>query len=165
MFGDRTGKHMKVVNAYIEPILQEALKKKKLFSEEMGGEWEGKKAEGKEEIRDDETLLDHLVKLTDGKICFLVNFLFSESLSPLTDATILKDETLNIMIAGRDTVRQPLYQGKRKIEAKGDLCRLRRRSRSPCTSLLSIPQYSSACAERFWTLWERVCPLLRTSGR
>jgi cytochrome P450 len=39
----------------------------------------------KDDVRDDETLLDHLVKLT-------------------ADRTVLRDEILNIMIAGRDTI-------------------------------------------------------------
>lgn len=67
IFEDKTKKHMEVVNAYIEPILQEALSKKITNMEQMGEERTGQKTDGKEGIKDDETLLDHLVKYTDGE--------------------------------------------------------------------------------------------------
>ncbi|KAF8957214.1 cytochrome P450 monooxygenase pc-3 [Flammula alnicola] len=70
---------MQVVNAYIEPIVEEALRKKR--SSPM---------KEKDAVdADDGTLLDHLVNLTD-------------------DPVVLKDETLNIMIAGRDTTAATL---------------------------------------------------------
>ena len=65
MFRDRTRKHMKIVNAYIDPILKEALKKKSVWDEEMGGK------RNEKDIAEDETLLDHLVKLTDGALFLL----------------------------------------------------------------------------------------------
>ncbi|TBU49015.1 cytochrome P450 [Dichomitus squalens] len=78
MFKDTTRKHMEVVSAYVQPIIEEALRKKR-------------SAIGKDEkvTEDEETLLDHLVKKTE-------------------DPTILHDETLNIMIAGRDTTAATL---------------------------------------------------------
>ncbi len=57
---------MKIVNAFIEPIVADAIKKKK-----MAGHQEKSKAS---ELSDDETLLDHLVQVT-------------------SDPKILKDET------------------------------------------------------------------------
>uniref|UniRef100_A0A0W0FZY7 SET domain-containing protein n=1 Tax=Moniliophthora roreri TaxID=221103 RepID=A0A0W0FZY7_MONRR len=69
---DKTEKPMKIVNSFIEPIIAEALAKKKATGRPS--------KEVKEEIGDDETLLDHLVDLTDGR-----------------------DAIVNIMIAGRDT--------------------------------------------------------------
>ncbi|TFK72654.1 cytochrome P450 [Pluteus cervinus] len=88
---DKTEEPMKVVNGYIEPIVQEALERQRLLgntasSVDRDG-WE-KRAKEKE-FREDETLLDHLVSLTD-------------------DAVVIKDETLNIMIAGRDTTAATL---------------------------------------------------------
>ncbi|KAF9526181.1 cytochrome P450 monooxygenase pc-1 [Crepidotus variabilis] len=76
---DKTHEPMKIVKAYIEPIVNEALERKRSTDPEAnskGGE-------------DDETLLDHLVRVTD-------------------DPTVLKDEILNIMIAGRDTTASTL---------------------------------------------------------
>ncbi|KAF4623248.1 hypothetical protein D9613_002331 [Agrocybe pediades] len=78
MFKDESYQPMQVVNAYIEPIVKEALiRKKSLPPKEKGSEEEY------------ETLLDHLVSVTD-------------------DPTVLKDEILNIMIAGRDTTAATL---------------------------------------------------------
>ncbi|KAF8843740.1 cytochrome P450 [Paxillus ammoniavirescens] len=75
-FGDKTEEPMKIVNAYIEPILKDAIEKRKMVV--MRGE------KPSDELSDDDTLLDHLVQQT-------------------TDPVVLKDEILNIMIAGRDT--------------------------------------------------------------
>ncbi|KIK94934.1 hypothetical protein PAXRUDRAFT_11751 [Paxillus rubicundulus Ve08.2h10] len=71
-FGDKTEGPMKVVNAYIGPILKDAIEKGKMATTRP------------EKLSDNDTLLDHLVQLT-------------------TDPVVLKDEILNIMIAGRDT--------------------------------------------------------------
>ena len=54
-----------------------------------------------------ETLLDHLVKLTTGSL-YILSTWHSEKLTPFTtDRNVLKDELLNILIAGRDTVSIP----------------------------------------------------------
>jgi hypothetical protein len=50
IFEDKTSKSMRLVNAFVEPIIKEALERKQRVVNE-----------------DDETLLDHLVKATDGK--------------------------------------------------------------------------------------------------
>ncbi|KAL9710687.1 hypothetical protein Ac2012v2_006225 [Leucoagaricus gongylophorus] len=77
IFEDKTTKPMKVVNAFIEPIIADAVAKKNDAWREKVSE-EGKR-----------TLLDHLVQVT-------------------SDPKILKDETLNIMLAGRDTTAATL---------------------------------------------------------
>ncbi|KLO15647.1 cytochrome P450 [Schizopora paradoxa] len=74
---------LKIVSAFIDPILAAALEKKNSSPPKTIS------AEKKEDIDDEETLLDHLVKYTDDKV-------------------ILKDEILNIMIAGRDTTATTL---------------------------------------------------------
>jgi hypothetical protein len=57
----------------------------------------------KDDVRDDETLLDHLVKLTNG-MCRPIEVFKSQQPGWFhTDRTVLKDEILNILIAGRDT--------------------------------------------------------------
>ncbi|KAI3611978.1 cytochrome p450 monooxygenase pc-3 [Moniliophthora roreri] len=81
IFEDKTIAPMKVVNAFIEPIVAEAVAKKK------AGRFVPK--EKKDDIGEDETLLDHLVGLTE-------------------DPVVLKDETLNILLAGRDTTSATL---------------------------------------------------------
>ncbi|KAI0090121.1 cytochrome P450 monooxygenase pc-3 [Irpex rosettiformis] len=77
LFRDKTAGPMKVVDAFLMPILETAVARHK-EAKTMGVD------EHSEEIADDETLLDHLVKYTD-------------------DPVVLRDEVLNIMIAGRDT--------------------------------------------------------------
>ncbi|PPR04351.1 hypothetical protein CVT24_013203 [Panaeolus cyanescens] len=77
---DKSAEPMKVVNAYIEPIVQAALAKRRSMSPEE---------KEKTEVSDDDTLLDHLVRMTE-------------------DPVVLKDEILNIMIAGRDTTAATL---------------------------------------------------------
>ncbi|KAI0944226.1 hypothetical protein AcW1_001983 [Taiwanofungus camphoratus] len=76
---DKVKAHMRAIDDFIAPILSNALEKRKKRGT----------GEAKEEVDDDETLLEHLVKLTD-------------------DPKVLKDETLNILIAGRDTTAATL---------------------------------------------------------
>ncbi|KAF5393251.1 hypothetical protein D9757_000767 [Collybiopsis confluens] len=78
---DKTEEPMKILNAFIQPIVTEAVEKMKNM--------QGLTSEEKEDVEDNETLLDHLVKFTK-------------------DPVVLKDETLNIMIAGRDTTAATL---------------------------------------------------------
>ncbi|KAG2062786.1 cytochrome P450, partial [Suillus decipiens] len=78
ILADDTAQHMKVVNAFLDPILKDALEKRS-----TAGEFD------KNDFTDDQTLVDHLVNLT-------------------TDFKIIKDETLNILLAGRDTTASTL---------------------------------------------------------
>ncbi|KAF7759664.1 hypothetical protein Agabi119p4_11359 [Agaricus bisporus var. burnettii] len=75
IFSDRTKKPMEVLDDFLEPIIADAIQKKSAVHHEV----EAKPIETSEG-----TLLDHLVQVT-------------------SDPKILKDETLNIMLAGRDT--------------------------------------------------------------
>jgi hypothetical protein len=59
IFKSKTDEPMKIVNAYLEPIIQDAVEKQK-----SNVPTEDKQSE---ELDDDETLLDHLVKFTSGK--------------------------------------------------------------------------------------------------
>lgn len=72
---------MHVVSAFIDPILESAIAKRNAAPPEE------KVPAG--EVGEDETLLDHLVKMTQDK-------------------RVLKDEILNILIAGRDTTAATL---------------------------------------------------------
>lgn len=96
LFRSKTEEDMAVVNAFIEPILQDALRKKE-EREKAGLDLDDK------ESQDDETLLDHLVKQTSGvyRRAFSLSIAFNII---VLDPTILHDETLNILLAGRDTV-------------------------------------------------------------
>ncbi|EIW84467.1 cytochrome P450 monooxygenase pc-3 [Coniophora puteana RWD-64-598 SS2] len=87
IFKDRTEDDMKVVHEFLEPIIAEAIEKQRVDGLDAGEE----KSSGTEkaEVHEGETLLDHLVRLT-------------------TDRVILRDEVLNIMIAGRDTTASAL---------------------------------------------------------
>ena len=92
---NKVEKEIQTVFDYVDPIVKRALETKKMK--------ELSKAEGEDE---DETLLEHLVKLTDGKHPLLPDlwYLTSTPFGALQDPIILRDETLNIMVAGRDTV-------------------------------------------------------------
>ncbi|CAK5262403.1 unnamed protein product [Mycena citricolor] len=70
---------MSVVRAYLDPILREAIEKKR-----RSGSFEKADVNGDREVQEGETLLEHLVNYTE-------------------DHTILRDEILNITTAGRDT--------------------------------------------------------------
>ncbi|KAG9128415.1 hypothetical protein FRC07_013755 [Ceratobasidium sp. 392] len=78
MFWDRTGEDMRVIHSYVEPILRAKLDKKR-------------KGELKtdEEGEDEATLLDHLVQHTD-------------------DEKVIRDELINVLVAGRDTTASTL---------------------------------------------------------
>lgn len=76
-WSDKVKEHMVVVNSFITPILAAAVQKKR----ELG---EQEKPAGDREVRDGESLLDHLINYTDDEI-------------------VLRDEILNILLAGRDT--------------------------------------------------------------
>ncbi|KAI0638092.1 cytochrome P450 monooxygenase pc-3 [Trametes polyzona] len=82
LFHDRSGEHMRVVDEFLNPILEEAIAKNRAAKAQA-------QAGSNDKPNDDETLLDHLVKLTD-------------------DPVVLHDETLNILIAGRDTTAATL---------------------------------------------------------
>ncbi|KAG8734304.1 hypothetical protein FRC12_018563, partial [Ceratobasidium sp. 428] len=84
IFWDRTREDMRVINAFVQPILREKLEEKR----RMGGKNKSEKVEDGLEGGSD-TLLDHLVQFTD-------------------DERIIKDEIINILVAGRDTTAATL---------------------------------------------------------
>lgn len=60
MFGNKASSPMKIVNKYLDPILTSALENRTSPSVTVSS------PEKLDEIDEDETLLDHLVKVTDG---------------------------------------------------------------------------------------------------
>jgi len=82
MLKDESHYPMQVVNAYLEPIVKEALERKKSLP-------------AKETVSEDEyeTLLDHLVSVTDGEFCASGGYFTSlpNQCHP-PDPTVLKDE-------------------------------------------------------------------------
>lgn len=88
---DKVKPHRKVVDNYIEPILN--------------AELENKAREGEGE-KDEEagTFLSHLVQATDGGSTYSVYL--DSALNILdSDKQVIRDSIFNILIAGRDTVR------------------------------------------------------------
>ncbi|KAJ8092373.1 hypothetical protein PM082_023828 [Marasmius tenuissimus] len=83
ILGDKVEGPMKIVSDFVEPIISEALEKKRARGVRK------EKVDLQNEVGEDETLLDHLVDITD-------------------DPVVLKDATLNILIAGRDTTAATL---------------------------------------------------------
>ncbi|KAI0356452.1 cytochrome P450 monooxygenase pc-3 [Trametes cingulata] len=81
LWQDKSAEHMRVVDSFLQPILEEATAKKHATKALDGT--------GEHKVDESETLLDHLVKITN-------------------DPVILHDEMLNILIAGRDTTAATL---------------------------------------------------------
>ncbi|KAJ7640530.1 cytochrome P450 [Mycena rosella] len=81
MWTDTTLEPMKIVSAYIDPIIHEAVEKKKLANS-----LRDKLERADDEVKEGETLLDELLNVT-------------------SDPKVLKDETLNILLAGKDTTQ------------------------------------------------------------
>ncbi|KAF8960212.1 cytochrome P450 [Flammula alnicola] len=77
---DKVKEQMTVVNGFIEPIMRAAVERKRAMS---GGK-EQTVFEKDREVKDGESLLEHLINYTE-------------------DETVLRDEILNILLAGRDT--------------------------------------------------------------
>ncbi|KAL0953039.1 hypothetical protein HGRIS_007241 [Hohenbuehelia grisea] len=85
IFRNATEEPMKVVNAFVEPIIKDAIEKRRIAkAQELTEE-----VKNANEVGENDTLLDHLAKQT-------------------SDPVVLKDETLNIMLAGRDTTAATL---------------------------------------------------------
>ncbi|KII89804.1 hypothetical protein PLICRDRAFT_39976 [Plicaturopsis crispa FD-325 SS-3] len=82
---DKTKVPMEVVYSFIEPIVEDAISKKRA----EGGVNLGDGTVKAREVAEGETLLNHLVNYTEDK-------------------KIIMDETMNIMIAGRDTTASTL---------------------------------------------------------
>lgn len=82
LFKDLTKGPMAVVNAFLSPILEDALERKRQGDEAWVAQAEMKDGE----IEDGETLLDHLVKFTDGGWCmvglFVPDFDVSSQIPP-----------------------------------------------------------------------------------
>ncbi|KAI0073816.1 cytochrome P450 [Panus rudis PR-1116 ss-1] len=97
IFSDSVAGPMKVIDSFIDPILKDALEKKA-----AGGGGGGVGEKDVKSVAEDETLLGHLVKLTD-------------------DPKILKDETLNILLAGRDTTAATLTFAIYKLSEHPDI--------------------------------------------
>ncbi|KAF7330275.1 hypothetical protein MVEN_02465400 [Mycena venus] len=83
MFEDRTAKPMKIVRGFVDPIIHSAVEKKKRNAGVRNMEFEGA------DNGENDTLLDELLKST-------------------TDPKLLRDETLNILLAGRETTMHTL---------------------------------------------------------
>jgi len=90
---DKSKEPMKVVGGHIEKFVREALKKRQSTE----------KTEEKTEEGIEETLLDQLVSMTDGAFVIYLNRNMADYSSLMLDPKLIKDEVLNILIAGRDT--------------------------------------------------------------
>ncbi|KAJ7155172.1 cytochrome P450 [Mycena filopes] len=79
---DRLTAPLRVIRTFLDPILDEAVARRR--SAGGGAEKVGKLEGGEREVQEGETLIEHLLNYTE-------------------DPTILRDEILNISVAGRDT--------------------------------------------------------------
>jgi len=85
---DELKQHMKVVHGYIEPIVADVLSKKRENVVPVE--------------KDEETLLENLVNMTEGEYSSVSKD--DAMLTPSPDPIILRDEIMNLLVAGRDTV-------------------------------------------------------------
>ena len=102
MFGDKVKKYLTAVDEFIDPMVEEALSNKQKREIALEGVTSDVEKATRDQVRDDETLLEHLCKFTDGKShtgvgCGCLTLLLC------ADHKVIKDETLNILLAGRDT--------------------------------------------------------------
>lgn len=116
IFGDNTKAHMKVIGKFIDPILADALRKKK---DTKGVE---AAAGGTGKVSETETFLEHMVNFTD-------------------DITVLRDEILNIMIAGRDTTASLLSFGFYMLSQHPDILQRLRSEIVETVGLTKAPTY------------------------
>lgn len=91
-FKDKSEPHMEVINRFLNPILEEGLAKHA--------------ARTKAGLAEDgeNTLLDSLLQETTGQVA--ARLYCSSFHSNCTDREILRDEILNMLVAGRDSVRR-----------------------------------------------------------
>lgn len=61
---DKTKEHMDVVSSFIDPILEEAVRKNK---ENVGEKSAASEVKAEKEVGDEDALLDHLVNQTNGE--------------------------------------------------------------------------------------------------
>ncbi|KAG1903101.1 cytochrome P450 [Suillus fuscotomentosus] len=95
IFADSTGQYMKVVDEFLDPILKAALTRHSTAA----------KLDANETV-EDQTFLDHLIKLTSGEMTRYLGISVVEIF--LSDFKVIKDETLNILLAARDTTASTL---------------------------------------------------------
>lgn len=105
-FKDKTEPYMEVINSFLSPLIEEGLAKHAAQTKAGVVDNEGK------------TLLDSLLQETSGSA--IPKMLPVPPLSSSIDMNILRDETLNILVAGRDSVspHHPLssYGGKSALQ-------------------------------------------------
>jgi hypothetical protein len=136
---DKVKREMKNVHKFIEPIIEVALENKKNSVKTNADE--GSEA----------TLLEHLIEVTDGKCCCL--FVFAQkSCIGLPDPMIIRDEILNIMVAGRDTARTFHHSAYIDHDFDTNLIhstRLQHCSLLPSTSWRSTPMFLSVFVKKY----------------
>jgi Cytochrome P450 len=93
---DRVKQQMGVIDRFIDPILATAVQRKK-----ESGQIGAQTGSMDREVGENESLLDHLVNYT-------------------SDEKVLRDETLNILLAGRDTVRSDSHPPKARLTLQLD---------------------------------------------
>lgn len=158
---DRIRAPMGVVRAFLDPILTEAVARKRASGEKVI-------SAGEREVQEGETLVEHLLNYTEGESIIL-------QLTPLSteivftylcaDRMMLRDEVLNISVAGRDTVRLPSFPSSFLMFP---ISRRRPPPFSPSSSTCSpsTPPRSLSCARRSSPRSApRVRPRRRTSAR
>ncbi|KAI0747481.1 cytochrome P450 [Fomes fomentarius] len=96
-WGDRVKKYLAAVDEFIDPIVDDALRKQaKKAPLVQNNDLDAIEKSDKDQLRDDDTLLQHLIKFTDA-------IRWNAHPLVLADHNVIKDETLNILLAGRDT--------------------------------------------------------------
>ncbi|KAF7344031.1 hypothetical protein MVEN_01692600 [Mycena venus] len=96
---DRVRPHRAIADAYVEPIINAALERRR--RKEAVGQGEEGKLDGEHE-----TYLSHLVEATDGAFVPVFKCGLHPKRQYLADKEVIRDSVFNILVAGRDTVRE-----------------------------------------------------------
>ncbi|KAF6748591.1 cytochrome P450 monooxygenase pc-3 [Ephemerocybe angulata] len=144
---DRVKEYMVIINGFIDPILEAALARNQ-------GKEKLRQGEKDREVDDNESLLDHLIHYTD-------------------DPKVLRDETLNILLAGRDTTANSITYAIYMLAQNPDvLQRLRQEvlekvgeSRRPTFEDMKDMKYLRAVINETLRLYPAVPFNIRTSNR
>jgi len=127
MTGDKTKANMRTVNSYIDPIIAEALRRKR-DDARAGTDLKSDK-DGKVDP-EHTSLLDYLVGVTD-------------------DHAVIRDETLNIMIAGRDTISSAMTYGAYMLAENPHVLKRLRQEILECVGPTSRPTYDDIRSMRY----------------
>lgn len=92
LFKDNAEPHAEVISNFLEPIVQRALERKQKMREA-----------GVASSTEHDTFLDYLTDNTEGEYDVISKWRADAEPLPIADTKVIRDQLLNILLAGRDT--------------------------------------------------------------